>query len=83
VGVGQVEPGETVASTSSLLERCLITFTGCAGETVVESQGRFCTMSSVRWADFNVSLKEDAGRGLLGEMRLLRHASQGTWRSFQ
>jgi hypothetical protein len=48
-----------------------------AGETVVESQGKVLHNVKRAVGGTTISLKEDAGRGLLGEMRLLHTASQG------
>jgi hypothetical protein len=44
-----------------------------AGETVVESQGKVLHKVKRAVGGPTTSLKQDAGRGLLGEMRLLRH----------
>jgi hypothetical protein len=44
-----------------------------AGETVVESQGKNLHNVTRLVGGPTASLKQDAGRGLLGEMRLLRH----------
>jgi hypothetical protein len=44
-----------------------------AGETVIESQGKHLHNVTRVVGGPTTSLKQDAGRGLLGEMRLLRH----------
>jgi hypothetical protein len=44
-----------------------------SGETVVESQGKVLHKVKRAVGGPTTSLKQDAGRGLLGEMRLLRH----------
>jgi hypothetical protein len=44
-----------------------------AGQTVIESQGKILHNVTRVVGGPRTSLKQDAGRGLLGEMRLLRH----------
>jgi hypothetical protein len=71
----KVEPGEIVtsdelSSPDSVDEYIYWLY---AGETVVESQGKILHNVKRAVRGSITSLKEDAGRGLLGEMRLLRH----------
>jgi hypothetical protein len=71
----KVEPGETVTSDelSSPDDVDEYIYWLYAGETVVESQGKVLHNVKRAVGGTTTSLKEDAGRGLLGEMRLLRH----------
>jgi hypothetical protein len=44
-----------------------------AGQTIIESQGKILHNVTRVVGGSTISLKQDAGRGLLGEIRLLRH----------
>jgi hypothetical protein len=73
----KVEPGEIVTSDELSSPNAVnddeYIYWLYAGQTVIESQGRILHNVTRVVGGSTASLKQDAGRGLLGEMRLLHH----------
>jgi hypothetical protein len=73
----KIEPGEIVTSdelsSPNAVDDDEYIYWLYAGQTVIESQGKALHKVTRVAGGSTASLKQDAGRGLLGEMRLLNH----------